>query len=631
MKAELANQRTSPYQGLAPYAEQDAPYFFGREKEMRLIIAHFFASPVTLLYGPSGVGKSSILRAGVIPALRRRRSASLVMHNDWHGHAAKSLKQTIVKTALTESNVLNVTLDDRNLTLSELLQIYSEKVRRRVMVILDQFEEYLLRQSPASFDEELIEAMASPRLRANFLISFREDALAHMDRYASLFPRLFDSYLRLDHLETKSAERAIRKPIAQFNKRFREPSERYTIDPRLVELVLEQVKREKPYDAYNIERNHNDLPPTAGDSIRVETAYLQLVMLKLWNEEIERGSRILGTDTLNTIGNIDSIVFDHVSGIMDSLGVEDQEIAARLLKHLITISRRKIAHNSLDLALLSGVSEDQVRRVLNSMASADARILRRLASPDHPNQELFEVYHDVLGEPLLKWMEKQAASSKFTITDRASEVWSQSTRDADSIRKSSEEAKAQAQRSPFQNQALLYDIRRKRGIHPEFDYWSDSAISRGYRASTDSIEMGDSSTAATASPRGIELLEDCLVNCNVRILDYSDKSYWAGVRVRGSLPDFRFGYLAYLRVDGQLELYRAQEIIASSNELMGRARLSEWIHLQVQILHSRVEVLVNDVVRISVQDKMFGGTGRVYLHTFGTRAEFGNLRIYKLT
>ena len=46
--------RESPYKGLTPYDERDAPYFFGREKETRLIAAS--------LYGASGVGKSSVLR-----------------------------------------------------------------------------------------------------------------------------------------------------------------------------------------------------------------------------------------------------------------------------------------------------------------------------------------------------------------------------------------------------------------------------------------------------------------------------------------------------------------------------------------------------------------------------------------
>src|SRR5262245_35778425 len=61
---------TSPYVGLVPFSENDAEFFFGREKESRVIAANLRASRLTLLYGPSGVGKSSVLRAGVFSTLR---------------------------------------------------------------------------------------------------------------------------------------------------------------------------------------------------------------------------------------------------------------------------------------------------------------------------------------------------------------------------------------------------------------------------------------------------------------------------------------------------------------------------------------------------------------------------------
>src|SRR5689334_24937468 len=76
MSAHLA---PSPYRGLEPFDESDAPFFFGRERETRLIIASLFASPLTLLYGASGVGKSSVLRAGVLPGLRERTDLSPVI------------------------------------------------------------------------------------------------------------------------------------------------------------------------------------------------------------------------------------------------------------------------------------------------------------------------------------------------------------------------------------------------------------------------------------------------------------------------------------------------------------------------------------------------------------------------
>ena len=67
----------SPYKGLTPYDEQDAPFFFGREEDTRIISANLVASRLTLLYGPSGVGKSSVLRAGVASALRAESQRNL--------------------------------------------------------------------------------------------------------------------------------------------------------------------------------------------------------------------------------------------------------------------------------------------------------------------------------------------------------------------------------------------------------------------------------------------------------------------------------------------------------------------------------------------------------------------------
>jgi hypothetical protein len=70
--APTARPQRSPYIGLIPYAEADADFFFGRERDTRVIVANLRGSVLTLLYGASGVGKSSVLLAGVLPRLRDR-------------------------------------------------------------------------------------------------------------------------------------------------------------------------------------------------------------------------------------------------------------------------------------------------------------------------------------------------------------------------------------------------------------------------------------------------------------------------------------------------------------------------------------------------------------------------------
>ena len=67
----------SPYKGLLPYSENDAEFFFGRQSETAIIASNLRAARLTILYGPTGVGKSSALQAGVAHQLLldgRRRS-----------------------------------------------------------------------------------------------------------------------------------------------------------------------------------------------------------------------------------------------------------------------------------------------------------------------------------------------------------------------------------------------------------------------------------------------------------------------------------------------------------------------------------------------------------------------------
>src|SRR4051794_32263912 len=68
--------RASPYMGLDYFDENDAGLFFGRESERKKIITNVRASRLTLLYAESGVGKSSLLRAGVAARLRESASAA---------------------------------------------------------------------------------------------------------------------------------------------------------------------------------------------------------------------------------------------------------------------------------------------------------------------------------------------------------------------------------------------------------------------------------------------------------------------------------------------------------------------------------------------------------------------------
>ncbi len=75
----------SPYPGLRPFRESDGRFFFGRERDIRVIASNLISSSLTLtvLYGPSGVGKSSVLQAGVIAQVRKTPMSGIVYFNEW--------------------------------------------------------------------------------------------------------------------------------------------------------------------------------------------------------------------------------------------------------------------------------------------------------------------------------------------------------------------------------------------------------------------------------------------------------------------------------------------------------------------------------------------------------------------
>ena len=63
------SSRRSPYQGLVPYTETDAEWFFGRDEWIEVVRSNLRAYRIAVLYGASGVGKSSLLRAGLMRRL----------------------------------------------------------------------------------------------------------------------------------------------------------------------------------------------------------------------------------------------------------------------------------------------------------------------------------------------------------------------------------------------------------------------------------------------------------------------------------------------------------------------------------------------------------------------------------
>ena len=245
-----------PYKGLVPFAEADADFFFGRESDQHIITDNLMAARLTLLYGASGVGKSSVLYAGVRASLRdqSRRNAehygeleyAVVVFKSWRDDPLEGLMRRVELSVQDAWPCRSFERPPEGRELVEFLRHWTGQFGGELLIILDQFEEYFVyhgdEDETGTFAVEFPRAVNEPGLRVNFLVSMREDTLAKLDRFKGIIPGLFDNRLHVDHLSHEAARRAIVGPLEQYNKRHAAEGSEFQAEPELVDEVLKEVK-----------------------------------------------------------------------------------------------------------------------------------------------------------------------------------------------------------------------------------------------------------------------------------------------------------------------------------------------------------------------------------------------------
>jgi DNA-binding SARP family transcriptional activator len=193
-----------PFKGLAFFDRADAEYFCGRERAVSDLLARLVESPLVGILGSSGIGKSSLLRAGVLPALS---AGSLPGSGDW--------RQLLLRPGAHPRAELARALDGERLGLV-LGQLSSGQ---RLVIAVDQLEELFSlcehEDERAAFLEQLAAAARDPERRALVVVSLRADfygRLASYRRFAGLLNR---SHVLVGPMYRDELTRAIEQPAAR--------------------------------------------------------------------------------------------------------------------------------------------------------------------------------------------------------------------------------------------------------------------------------------------------------------------------------------------------------------------------------------------------------------------------------
>jgi WD40 repeat protein len=203
----------------------------------------------------------------------------------------------------------------------------------------------------------------------------------------------------LEPLDRQAGRVAIENPLDKFSKFFVHEGPPYSAEGELCEAVLEQVKIEEL--GLGLARDSLQKEPRKH---QIDTVYLQLVMQRLWAEEVRQKSRVLRRRTLDALQAQRPIVMTYLNEVMDTLTTEEKEIASRVFRYLVTPSGSRVAYPVNELAESEKIDKEKLTNVLGQLSVGENRILRQVVtSPDPSVAPRYEIFHPALALAILEW------------------------------------------------------------------------------------------------------------------------------------------------------------------------------------------------------------------------------------
>ena len=224
---------TSPFKFLDPYGKDDADFFFGREKETAQLFNAVHASNLTLLYGASGTGKTSLINCGL---------ANKFYDTDWmplfirRGNGINDALKDALDNALAATEE-----QPEKWSIEKKVDILFLDYFKPIYLIFDQFEELFIfgtKPEQELFYQTLKKLLDTEGLHVKVIISIREEWIAYLNEFEKVIPYLFDNRLRVEKMSSDNLYRVVEGTLYHANIRV-EPTE------ETIELILNNIHDKK--------------------------------------------------------------------------------------------------------------------------------------------------------------------------------------------------------------------------------------------------------------------------------------------------------------------------------------------------------------------------------------------------
>jgi eukaryotic-like serine/threonine-protein kinase len=376
----------SPYAGLSSFQENDAPKFFGRNQEIAAMVTRIRDRPMMAVVGSSGVGKSSFVRAGVVPALKRSGEQWETLVTRPGRSPLEALAALIMPMVATAANLADEVEQQRKLVdtlrrepgyLANILRGRARRDSRRTLLFVDQFE-------------ELYTQVPDPYERAAFtrcIAAVADDATSPLRVVLSI---------RSDFLDRCAEDQAFVAELAQ-GLFFLGPPNRDGLRDAIVQPAeMAGFKFELPATVEDM-LDHLETTPGA-------LPLLQFAASKLW-ETRDSARKLLTHGSYASMGGVAGALASHADRVIAELGAHKVPLARAILLRLVTPERTRAIVPLVELRELSR-EWGEVQALIDQMVAARLLVVQTL---DGGKGSTVEIVHESLissWPTLRRWLDE---------------------------------------------------------------------------------------------------------------------------------------------------------------------------------------------------------------------------------
>ena len=393
VRSEHHEEHWNPYPGLAAFTEADVEFFYGREAEVVRLWRKITTRRLLAIIGPSGVGKSSLLRAGLIPSSPEGWDALI-----FHPGAApyRALGRALAPELEGDSEAIAKLVDVGEGDAAFALVARWRQRHGRALLIVDQFEE-LFTLNPPEVQARFAKLLASVARDADvhILLSMRDDFLYRCHDHEGLHP-VFSELTPLKVPGCDDLRGALVQPAARLGYSFE--------DETLADEMLASVADER-----------GALP------------MLAFAVARLW-EKRDRERKLLTRQAYADIGGVAGALAHHAESTLEQIGANRLPIVREIFRNLVTADGTRAVRRRDDLlSVFSDTHSERPEEVLRQLVDARLLVSYEIREDGETPTRRVEVIHESLlanWPRLVRWQTQDADSAQLRDQLRqATAIW----------------------------------------------------------------------------------------------------------------------------------------------------------------------------------------------------------------